>query len=304
MKCNNCGFEELNDFAFCPKCGANQNAAPQSDAAPAQEAAPAPESVPVYGNAPEASAPRYYNGGIQQGIPSSVGSVTDRILAALKDSLFLILCIAYSASTVFGLFDGNISVIGILMTIFLWLTFASAQKGIASRDNLRCISGTVFASYVVEYVIAGALAFVGILAMIFGTSGSGFIDSIIQYIYDKAEVGFYNDFIGGFAAGIAVLIGFVLIIIAAATVVINYFAMRSIHLFAQSVYMNIGEQKACIVKANVARVWLMVFGIISAIGALSSLFGDEAVAFVASGSGAAAEIVGSIMIGKYFGSGN
>ena len=279
MKCYNCGYESPDDFSFCSECGAAQSTANQS------------------GAASEVTYTSPYNAGTSNNTPQVPGV---RVLTALKDSLFLILCIVYSAGTLFSLINGDFSVIGILMTIFLWLTYANAQKGVASRENLRCISGTVFASYVINYVIAGSVAFVGLVVMIFGTGGSGFLADIIRFVFKEAGFGFHDGFMSRFIAGAAMIFGAVLIIGAAIVAVINYFSTRSIHLFVQSVYRNDGGVQIGISNANTARIWLMVLGILEAVGAVSALFGKDAMQFIASGAGAAAKIIGSIMIEKYY----
>ena len=303
MKCYNCGYESRDDFAFCAKCGAAQNTAPQGEAAPVQEPAPTQANTPAAPTPAYTSAePRYYNSGAPQNTFFVSGSTAERVLTSLKDSLFLILCIAYSVSTAFLLFDGGVPVIEILITIFLWITFAKSRNGIASREHIRCISGTIFASYVVNYVIAGSMAFAGLVVMIFGAGGSGFIADILQSAFREAGFGFYNRFIGGFIAGAAIIFGIVLIVGAAVVAVINYFSTRSIHLFVQSVYNSIGGGQTCIVMANTAKTWLMVLGILDAVGAVASLFGHNSsiLQFIALGAGAAAKIIGSILIEKYY----
>lgn len=47
MKCYNCGYESQDDFAFCSKCGAAQNTAPQGEAVPVQEPAPMQVNTPA-----------------------------------------------------------------------------------------------------------------------------------------------------------------------------------------------------------------------------------------------------------------
>ncbi len=286
MKCNNCDFESQNNFAFCPQCGAAQGNMPQNEPEMTQAPAPAPEAQIFYTPTPQNTA-------------ANTGTVSERILTALKDNLFLTLCILFSVSTAFSIFSGSISVINILFTVFLWLTYSKAYNGIASKEYLRFTSGTVFASYIVNYVIAGALAFVGLLVMIFGASSSGLMAKIMQYISYESGFG-YGNLAGGLMTAAAILIGVVFIIAAAAVAVVNFFATHNIHLFTQSVYKSLEKGEPCFVKTNTAQIWLMVLGILSALGAVSSLFSGNLISFIASGSGAAAEIIASIMIKKYF----
>lgn len=290
MKCHNCGYEKEGNFAFCPQCGTSQNNNPQS------EPAPTPTPTPTGAPAPTPEAPKYYTAEQHN---ANAGAASDYILTTLKDGLFLALCILFSVSTVFTVFSGSFSVINILITVFLWLTYTQAQKGVASKVHIRCLSGTVFASYVVNYVIAGVLAFLGLMIILFGASSSALLTQALQYAYEEAGLG-YSDLIAGYIGAAAVFIGFILIIAAVAVAVINYFATHSIHLFVQSVYKSIGEEKSYLAKVSTAKTWLMVFGILEAISAVSCLADGSFIAFIATGSAAAAEIIGSVLIKKYY----
>ena len=53
--------------------------------------------------------------------------------------------------------------ISILITVFLWLTYADAQKGFANEKHLQFISGTVYAQYVIMNVVSAILIVCGVL---------------------------------------------------------------------------------------------------------------------------------------------
>lgn len=269
MKCYNCGFESPDDFAFCPKCGVRQE-------------------VPQWG-------------GDMQTAQSS--QAAQRVLTSMKDSLFLAICILFTIGTAIPALRLNFNVINILLTIFLWLAYSTAQKGDSPKEQLRCLSGTVFASYVVTYVICGVMAFCGLIFILLG----GNIREIFSEIMSINIMGIniYGmmayEWVRAFGTAIVYLIGFAFIIGAVVVAFLNYFGTRSIHRFVQSVYMGIDDESIQVVKVNTAGVWLLVFGIFSGFGAVSSLFSGELLAFVSSGAISAAEIIGYVMVKNYYG---
>lgn len=264
MKCYNCGCESPEDFAFCPKCGAPRSSEPQ------------------------------WGGDVMQ--PSQPPQAVQRVLTSLKDSLFLVFCILFTVGTAAPIINGGFSVINILLTIFLWITYAKAQSGVASRENLRCISGTVFASYVIGYVAAGGLALGGLAMMALGKSASAILAEIMAY----TGVDLYDVISGGFASFFASFLGIVCIIVAVVLALFNYFGIRSIHRFVQSVYRGLDDAGIQPVKVNAAGAWLLVLGIFYGIDTVSSLFNGNMVSFVIAGSLSAAYIIGYVMVKRYY----
>ena len=77
----------------------------------------------------------------------------------------------------------SFSVINILLTVFLWLTYASARKDKVPTDHLRFISGTLFAQYVILFVAAGLCLLVGVIfAIAFNAffSDPAYIESLLS----------------------------------------------------------------------------------------------------------------------------
>ena len=131
MKCNNCGFESEQEFNYCKQCGAPIN--------------------------------------IGQVQPVSLNPAADRILPALKDKLFLTMCILFSAACVLNMALDGIPAITILFTVFMWIVYADARKGIVNERHLRNISGTVYASYILGNVVSILFLVVGgLMAFIMG----------------------------------------------------------------------------------------------------------------------------------------
>lgn len=275
MNCKNCGFEYSEQYDYCPNCGT-----PKAEKQPTGEQSQTVEAV-------------------------SLNPAADKIMCALKDNMFLVLCILMSASCVLSL-NGGLPLINILITIFLWLTYADAQKGFANEKHLQSVSGTVYASYVITNVACGILIVCGaLLGAIFGlfTNTPEFISEFEAVLreYDLSEFGVeISDLPQALLALSGWIIAFVFIVIAAIGLVFNILGMRKIHRFAKSVYMGIMYQNPNFENPRTVKNWLLFFGICSAISAVSSLASGSITAAIATGCTAASEIIAYILIDKYF----
>ena len=123
MKCIKCGFESAEDFNFCPVCSEPQTPV---------------ESV-------------------------SINPAADVVMPALKDNLFLAICILITIYCGLALVSGTLPLIQVLTTIFLWLVYSQSKEGFVSENHLRNVSGTVYAGYVINNVVFGIIAFCGII---------------------------------------------------------------------------------------------------------------------------------------------
>lgn len=210
------------------------------------------------------------------------------ILRALKDPLFLVVCILISATAALSVVAGNLPVIEILFTVFLWLVYSKSSKGIADAKQLRCVSGTVYANYVITYVVAVLLAVVGMILAV----------ALKAVLSDPAlldSLGLYT----AFAALTLVpsgLVTVVFVIMAVVIVVLNYFSFRYIHRFAKSVYQSIETGKLELQHTTAAMVWLFIFGGLSGIGCLSSLTNVELLSALISAANCGACIIAGLLI--------
>lgn len=223
------------------------------------------------------------------------------ILAALKDKFFLVICILMSITTVLSFAGGGIPVLNILFTVFLWLTYAQANKNIADPKHIRGLSGTVYANYVITYVACGIIFVCGLLvALLFGV------------LAGNAEIyGALMDELGSFDTATQTIINMILsfsgwivfvilALVAVAGVLFNIFALGKIHRFTKSVYKSLEQCTLNIEKAAAAKKWLLVFGIFGAISAASALMSANIIGAASSGCTAVAEILCYVLIGKYF----
>lgn len=260
MKCTNCGFEYPEGTRFCPSCGTTV----------------VTEVMPVLNFAAE------------------------KVLSALKDRLFLVICILMSATCVFSLASDGLPVINILITVFLWLTYAKSLQNKADANHLRCVSGSVYASYVVVNVCTIILIVCGAIITLALAAFSGSADFISGFAEGLGE--FSSEFAGLSEALIAVagwIIGLALIVAAVVALIFNVLGMKKIHRFAKSVYQGIMTQNPVFENPDSVKNWLMFFGVCSAISALGSI-STNFVAFLSNGCAAAATIIASLLVKKYF----
>ncbi len=205
MFCKQCGQALENETKYCPRCGT-------PTAAPAAPAAPAP------GN-----------------------PLLSSLLAMMKDKLFLVICILESAVCGLGLLTGSVPVLPVLFTVFLWLLYAKAGKGVVSAKFMRCVSGTVYAEYIVLLVagilvvVCGLISAMAFLAMDINTNWT-YIVQELESIGGSVTVDL-PAFILDSAGWIWLLVLFLLVAGTAFTIV-SVFLTRKIHGFAKALYLN------------------------------------------------------------------
>ncbi len=277
MKCKNCGFEHSDSFEYCPNCGT----AVQKEQTTQQQYAAQVEQV-------------------------SINPAADKILFALKDNLFLVLCILMSASCVFSMSAEGLPLINILITVFLWLTYADARKGIANENHLRSISGTVYASYVITNVaciilIACGVIFGGLFGMI---ASAEELVAELQSALSEYNLGEYAlniaDIPQQYIAILGWIVGSVFVFAAVIGLVVNILGMKKIHRFAKSVYQGIIYQNLNFENARSVKNWLIFFAVCSGISALSTLSSFDVFLMMGTVCSTATLIISAILVDKYF----
>ncbi len=327
MKCSNCNYESDADFAFCPNCGAPQQA-PQPQPQPQQFQQPQQQ--------PQFQQPQQQQ--FQQGYvpyqapqpqPMFYGNGNERILGFFKDTLFLVVTILFSVYSVLNIL--KLPVIEILFTIFFWIIFAAAKKNAVTSNQVKWVSGTTFAKVIINYVGCGLLVLIGLFALIGTNALGGALGSAVNNSpYSKNIPG------AGVAAGVGsvgLVILIVLLVAAAISFFITFLGIRPIQKLIQSCYKSLEVGSLHLEKAGSAKVWLMIFGILKGLGAIGSLIsgaamqsvmgaamsslsrtipapvlsmmgfasGVDFLGFIGNASLAAAYIMLAIMFGKYFG---
>ncbi len=265
MKCPHCSYERDTAFAFCPKCGKSSTR----------------EAEPV------------------------VICPTPRILAFIKDDLFLTICILLTAGIGCSMLFSGLNVIFVLITIFAWLTYAGGRKNVVEHKHIKIISGTVYANYVINNVLAVITAVCGILytlALSIPTILGGFnIEELISENIISENYGLLSIIpvtMVALISALAMVLGFILIAIAILILIFNLAGVKKVHRFVKSLYNSaeIGEEN--IIDANKVRPWLIVFAVISCLSGLSyidsNIFG-----LLSEGCFAAVYIILNILIGKH-----
>ena len=205
----------------------------------------------------------------------SLNPVADRVLCALKSGWFLTICILTSVSCILGFSNDGLPVFNILFTIFLWLVFAASRKDIADARYIRNVSGTVFAYFVVGWVLTGLLIFFEILiALVFSVASNNIDFSQILYeslLENDIPVLITEEILNIFSSlSVWFFIIFFLLLIAF-VYIFNVLAIRKIHKFVQSVYRSIEMCTFNFVKAKAARNWLFVLGGLQTLSALATI---------------------------------
>lgn len=229
----------------------------------------------------------------------SENTAATTVLAMLKDKLFLALCIVVSFSCIMSISAGNLPLLHILITVFLWLTYAGAQKGVADADQLRNVSGTVYAQYVINHVLAVLLLVMGALFMVF--FGAVASNVTIQKVLTEAlsGVGVPTDLMGLLSlSGPVVFIAFA--VAAAMIILFNFLIYGNIHTFLKSLYISVQAGKLELQNVRKARTWLLILGICSGLGVLdASAAPTAAAAALSSAASCATCILTWLLIGKY-----
>ena len=247
---------------------------------------------------------------------------------AFSSPLFLTLCILVSVVAGFSLMMGSINVIYVLITIATWITYASACKGVLNHTGLAMISGTTKAVKILLIVVGIILIVSAVITAAFGGSAvqdmiidseaktvSDLIadieqelaennvsiylsESMIKEISELDEVIRSEDVPLGLVLE-SVLFGIVVAMFfsGAILVVIAFTFFRMLHKFHKSVCLNSKDGITEIKCAKAASIWLLVLGILSAIGALSA---PGSLVLIQSLVSSSVYIVGYVFISRYF----
>lgn len=283
MKCLKCNYETDGTFYFCPNCGKEVE-----KTAAANDGNVQPE---FFENPSYFKAPDY-----------------------LKSGLFMTICILMTVGTALKIISGSISVLEILFSIFLWLIYSSARdNNPLYAQRMRLVSGTIFAGYVINWVLFGIIAFCGlILAIAFGVgvgslvpenAFSEFANAFSSSLYDvevTEELVDTIETVAQFGLSTIILFAAIVMLVAALTVALfNIFGIRSIHKFSKSLYLCESGATNMLVKPNAAKNWILVFGILEGISVIFSVSNKSALLSCGGGCISAAYIVAFVLLNKH-----
>ena len=220
------------------------------------------------------------------------------VLCALKDKLFLLICILVSASCILSLAADSVPLLGILATVFLWLIFAKSRSDMVDVSNLRCVSGTIYAQYVITNVVGILFVVIGGLCLVLFdelVSIPGIVNAITAEIgSDLLPITELTGTIFG------TVFAFVFILLGALVLVLNIFSMRYIHRFAKSLYQSVQRGVLQLKYIKAAQVWLFIFGGFSGFSVLTSLFSGELLIILTNGVSCALYITAGLLVRNHF----
>ncbi len=230
----------------------------------------------------------------------------NKITSMFQDKLFLALCTLVSASLGLGILYGDLSVLTLLFTIFLWMIYAKVQKGENPVSNMRCISGCLCAMKVIAWVgciLAGLVTCLfGWVYSTFGTvlSTSQVQESVREAFQEEGLLRFYG-LIAGFSAAMIMTLIMILLVLVTVVTVLAIIASHAMHFFAKSLYRNAEAEEPKLAGVDGAKNWMLVMGIYYGIIALANIPVMPAVA--SHGCMAAVYIISYILVKKYFADG-
>ena len=239
------------------------------------------------------------------GAPSQDQSVSENtaaatVLAMLQDKLFLFLCIAVAASCILSISAGGLPLLHILIAVFLWLAYADAKKGTVNTEHLRSVSGTVYAQYVINHILAVLTLVMGVLfaALCYYATETVTVHQVLSEVLAEvlADFNLSIDLTMILAlSGTVVLIVFALV--AVLVEVFNILSLGKIHRFLKSLYTGVQAGKLELKSFSGARAWLLILGICSGLGILDMLI--DPLAALSSAVSCTGCILAWILIGKH-----
>lgn len=227
-----------------------------------------------------------------------------KIIEAIKSKLFLALCILMTVSTACLALSFSFNIIGILATIFLWILYSNTKKGTTSSKDLRNISGTVYASYIVDYVLAGLMAFLGIAFLfiaIFASNNAMVLEAFEESLVLSPQLQQMLPY--PLTAQIVLVFIWVFAILflfmAVVTFIINIFGIRHIHRTVKLSYQSMDNPAVNPTKyANSARVWMWIFGVFTILSGLSAIVSTGFLVGVSSACQGVVYILGAILVNR------
>lgn len=268
MKCPHCEFERDTAFSFCPMCGKSST---------------------------------------REEVPTAV-CPTPRILNLIKDDLFLALCILLTVGVGCSLLYSGLNLVFLLITIFAWLTYAGSKKNIVEHKHIRVISGSVYATYIINNILAIISAVCGVFYII-----AIFIPALLgniapEELFNSNSLNTEGYGLMGlipFTAiallwALAMVIGFILIIFAIVILVLNVAGIKKIHRLIKSIYQSaeVGEEN--IIGANKVGGWLITFAVISILSSIFWISNGNIFGLITEGCFAAVYLIFYILISRYF----
>lgn len=208
-------------------------------------------------------------------------------------TLFLAICILMTISTVIGLVDGTMDILGILYVIAFWQLYSTARSG-KDLAGFGLGIGTVKASWIIGWIVAGVLAVCGVIIMFIPSSA---VHTAVDYSFSITGPGseeLLDDVLEFFGQYGMIWIGVILLLIAVVVAVINILYTKRFYTFARSLRDCMDKPEWFPEEAEPLRKWMFVLGILGCLGILGGLYDDSS--SIQSVSRGVSLILGSIWI--------
>lgn len=226
---------------------------------------------------------------------------TKKPILAVKDPLFLVMCILISVSVAFAF-----NIFNLLLVIGMWIAFACVNNESTLLSGAKLCAGTMKANYIVLWVVIGLGYLAGVLIILLtlaapvAFTNTYFIDSLLEI--DGVGEAFESVILSGVAYEVVLFImllfcGIFTIIMATALIFVNIFFNRNVCKFANSIRDNIANGTP-IIKAKTVSIWLIVFSVFQGLSLLGLLYDFESL--ISTGTIFATYIIAYIWIKKHF----
>ncbi len=219
------------------------------------------------------------------------------VLSALRDNMFLVMCILVSASCLASLSFGGLPLISILLTVFLWLVFAASRHGVADAEHLRSVSGTIYADYVLTSVLFWLNIVLAVIMVVLWL----FFPYILTQLGETLDALPLYDIAGlmGLVSSRVIVMTVISTAFDIVLLLLSVLGLRRIHRFVRSLYKSLKSDDSQIEFATDASKWFIALAVVNAVSAARSMLGLDVWGFAADGCIAAAMIVASLLIRKY-----
>ncbi len=236
--------------------------------------------------------------------------------AAFGSGLFLALCILMTVIAAFGSVSINIgeggfqasysfNIIAVLVTIGMWITFASAKTTDAplKKSGLVMVSGSIKALRIIIWVVAIITLVSGLIITVFALAApEGFFQAVVEEIklmldspefkqamadvlgYDFIDVYLNNVEWEVIVPVILLTMGIFVCLVMVILMIFNVTYYKKLHQFARSLCACAEDPDALPVAANTVSIWLLVLGIFNILSGLTGIV----------------MIIGYVFLKKYF----
>lgn len=222
----------------------------------------------------------------------------DRVFACLKDGLFLAVCILLTCSAALQILAGGLPVIPILAAIFTWLAYADAQKGMVNVKHLRRISGTTYAQYIIGNV--GGVLFIvcGAIIVLIGAFMNELDTETIINLQMVIEEYLYEYIPEEALSFVFIIAGILMIVCGIATLVFNILAIRKIHRFIKSIYLEVKHGNTDF-KLRSVKGWFITYAAFLGVS-MTIYFPEDFLLLASTGCITAMLILSTVLVYKYF----